>query len=155
MANENIEEVVFDPTEELCEIIKEGDKYFCIDLETNENLGELTDTVDNGLKIPKNRSNRKWVSKALLARTVDQGIRLLLTYKASRKLGPIGNRIPNEKLIAYLPEDVQEEYKAIIARAVEAKNAAKAQPMTEKEKLQAKIAKAQAALEKLLADAAE
>ena len=152
---ENVEEVVYDPTEELCEIIKEGDNYYCIDLASGENLGVLTDTVDNGLKIPKNRSNRKWVSKVLLKRTVDQGIRLPLTYKATKKLGPIGNRLPNEKLIAYLSEEDQAEYKAIIARAYEAKNAAKVQPMTELEKAQAKLAKAQAALEKLLAEAGE
>ena len=55
-------------------------------------------------------------------------------------------RTPNAKLISYLPQDLQDEYNAIIARAIEAKNASKKKPMTEREKLEAKLAKMQAQL---------
>ena len=52
-----------------------------------------------------------------------------------------------------MPEDLQNEYKAIIDRAREAMNADKVKPMTEREKLEAKIAKAKEALAKLTAQA--
>jgi hypothetical protein len=44
----------------------------------------------------------------------------------------------------YLSDSEKEEYMAIIERARQAYKAAKAKPMTEKEKLEAKIAKLQA-----------
>lgn len=52
--------------------------------------------------------------------------------------------VPNKKLIEYLSDAEKEEYMAIIERARQAYEAAKAKPMTEKEKLEAKIAKLQA-----------
>ena len=78
---------------------------------------------------------------------------IALTYKATRTVGSVGKHLPNEKLIAYLPEELQNEYRAIIERALAAKEAAKKQPMSDLEKAQAKLAKAQAAYEKLLAEA--
>ena len=77
-----------------------------------------------------------------------------LAYRPSRQIGSCSQKLPNEKLISYLPEAEQEEYKAIIERAKKAREDAKAKPMTELEKAQAKLAKAQAALAKLQADAA-
>ena len=77
-----------------------------------------------------------------------------LYYKATKTIGPVGTRLPNEKLISYLSAEDQAEYRAIIDRAIAAKNADKVQPKTELEKAQAKLLKAQAALEKLMAEAA-
>ena len=72
-------------------------------------------------------------------------------------LGTMGSKLPNAKLVAYLSEEEQEEYKGIIDRARERMEADKAahkkQPLTEEQKLRNKIAKAQAALAALEAEA--
>jgi hypothetical protein len=157
MSEEIVNDVVtYGADEELCEIIKEGDEYFLVDLESNDIVGDaLKVTNDGSFILPKNRANRKWATVNKVNAALDAGNRFTMTYKATKKFGPVGNRVPNEKLISYLSEEEQEEYKAIIARAMQARNDAKAKPMTEKEKLEAKIAKAQAALAKLLDEAAE
>ena len=56
---------------------------------------------------------------------------------------------------AGLDEAEQAEYKAIIERAMKAREDAKAKPMTEMEKAQARLAKAKEALAKLEAQAAQ
>ena len=110
---------------------------------------------DFGYFLPENSANRKWFSIKKLNEIKAKGVtEIVLAYKATRKLGPIGTHIPNEKLISYLPEDLQAEYRAIIDRAIAAREEAKTKPMTELEKAQAKLAKAQAAYEKLMAEAA-
>lgn len=126
--------------------------------------------VDNGVKseplqitkdelcyiLPPNSANRKWFSLKKIAAAKEAGqTEIALDYKASRAAGSCSQKLPNEKLISYLPEAEQAEYKAIIERAMKARDDAKAKPMTELEKAQAKVAKAQAALAKLQADAAE
>lgn len=158
MTNENeiIEEVTYDSTEELCEIIREGEDYFLVDLESGERSEPLKIATDGiAYILPKNRANRKWATVNKVKTMLDNGERFTMTYKASKKFGPIGNKLPNEKLISYLPVEIQEEYKAIIARAIQARNDAKAKPMTALEKAEAKLAKAQAELEKLLAEVGE
>lgn len=157
MTNENEIVEVVDPTKELCEIIREGDEYFLIDLETGEKIGEALSISTDGIAfaLPKNKANRKWATVTKVKSILDSGKRFTMVYKATKKFGPIGNKIPNEKLISYLPVEVQEEYKAIIARAMQARNDAKAKPMTELEKARAKYEKAQAALQKLLEEAGE
>lgn len=124
--------------------------------------------VDNGVKsgpleitkdglcyiLPANSANRKWFSLKKIDAVKANGVTsIVLDYRASRKIGPIGNKLPNEKLISYLPEELQVEYKAIIDRAMAARDAAKTKPMTELEKAQAKLERAQAALAKLQAEA--
>lgn len=126
--------------------------------------------VDNGVKseplqitkdelcyiLPPNSANRKWFSLKKIAAAKDAGqTEIVLDYKASRVAGSCSQKLPNEKLISYLPEAEQAEYKAIIERAMKARDDAKAKPMTELEKAQAKVAKAQEALAKLQAQAAE
>ena len=125
--------------------------------------------VDNGVKsaeplqitkdelcyiLPPNSANRKWFSlkKIETAKAAGQ-TEIVLDYKASRAIGSCAQKLPNEKLISYLPEAEQNEYKAIIERAMKAREDAKAKPMTEK--LEARIARAKEALAKLTADAAE
>ena len=155
--SENVENVVeYDADEILCEIVNEGDDYFLVDLASNEKSGPLSISSDGvAFALPKNRANRKWATINKVKAYLEAGQRYTMTYKATRKFGPVGTRLPNEKLISYLPVEDQEEYKAIIARAIEARNADKVKPKTELEKAQESLAKAKAKLDKLLAEAAE
>ena len=134
-------------------IIKNGDDYVLVEADGTEHV--LTEKVTDGAAfiLPPNCSNRKYFNIARIAAAVAKEGFITLTYKATRTVGSIGKHLPNEKLIAYLPEALQNEYRAIIERALAAKEAAKKQPMSDLEKAQAKLAKAQAAYEKLLAEA--
>lgn len=134
-------------------IIKNGDYYVLVEADGTEHI--LTQKVDDGatLVLPPNCSNRKYFNIARIDAAVEKEGFIVLTYKATRTVGSVGKHLPNEKLIAYLPEELQNEYRAIIERALAAKEAAKKQPMSDLEKAQAKLAKAQAAYEKLLAEA--
>ena len=148
---ENVEnEVTFGADEELCELINVDGKYFLVDLASGEET-EFGDkvTTDGYYKLPANRANRKCYNKKNLDAAFERGETVKLTYKASKVFGPTGTKLPNAKLISYLPEDIQAEYKAIIDRAIEARNAAKKKPMTEEEKLMAKRDKILAQLAKL------
>lgn len=142
----------------MCEIVKEGEEYFLVD---NGVKSEPLKTEATGVAfvLPVNSSNRKWYNKGRVDAAIESEGKLVLTYKATRKIGSTGStgvRMPNAKLVeTYLSPEEFAEYKAIIDRAIAARDAAKAKPMTEKEKLEAKIAKAQAALDKLLEEAAD
>lgn len=132
-------------------------------------LGPATDQdylVDNGVKsellksdgfgysLPKNAANRQWISiKKIEAARAAGEKEIRLFYKTHRQPGSMTTHIPNEKLIAYLSEDLQAEYRAIVERAYAAREAAKAKPMTELEKAKARLEKARKALEKLEAEA--
>lgn len=147
----------FDPNEVLAHIIKDDDgNYYVKDLKTGETgpACKLCDANDKTIVLTKNSSNRKWANRAKADEAIAKDGYFPLCYKESKHFGPIGTKMPNDKLIQYLPEELQAEYKAIIDRAIAAREADKAKPMTDIEKAQAKIAKAQAALDKLLAQAA-
>lgn len=150
------EEVTQDKDTVLAYVVKREDGYHVVDAATGEE-GPLCNrrTTDGYIILTPNAANRKCVNEknaeAYFAANPDGKIEL--TYKATRSIGSTGPKMPNEKLIAYLSEEEQEEYKAIIARAIAARDADKKKPMTELEKAQAKLAKAQAALEKLMAQA--
>ena len=134
-------------------VIRDNDVYL---VDANTETGPLPITKDNLCYIlPENSANRKWfaIKKVEAAKAANE-TEIELAYKASRAIGTCSQKLPNEKLIGYLPEAEQAEYKAIIERAVAAREAAKAKPMTEVEKAQAKLAKAKAAYEKLLASTA-
>ena len=154
-----VEEVTYAPDEVLAKIVKLEDGYHVEDMDGN--ISDVCKLVDEGGKtiaLPKNPSNRKWFNKAKADDAIAANGYCPLTYKASKTLGPVGSRstaMPNAKLISYLSEEEQAEYKAIIDRAIAARDADKKKPMTEKEKLEAKIAKAKAALAALEAEAAE
>ena len=137
-------------------IIEREDGYHVVDTDGNEGPACTRVTTDGYLYLSPNVCNRKFVNyKNLQAEIAANGKMVITGYKATKVFGPVGNKLPNEKLIAYLSEEEQAEYKAIIDRAIAARDAAKAKPLTDKEKLMAKIAKAQAALEKLMALADE
>jgi hypothetical protein len=157
MTDENVANVeVFDENTVYAQIIKEDDGFHVVDFDgTVGPVCKYCDADDKTIVLTKNKSNRQWFNRAKAEAEILEKGHVDLYYKASRKIGSTGSHLPNEKLISYLPEAEQAEYKAIIERAVKAKEAAKAKPMTELEKAEAKFAKAKAAYEKLLADAAE
>ena len=123
--------------------------------------------VDEGktVALPANDSNRKYFNIAKFEALKDSKGEMALTFKASVKLGERGTALPNRKLVEYLKtiekdeasgktgQELYDEYLEIIERARKAKEEAKAKPMTELEKAQAKVKKAEAAYAKLLAEA--
>ena len=155
IVNETVE-ATHAPDEVLAKIVKEGDEYFVIDQDGTKGPA-LTITKDGiSLVLTPNASNRKfWAVKKADEAIAEQGF-VGLTYKATKVLGPVGSRstaMPNAKLIAYLSEEEQAEYKAIIDRAIAARDADKKKPMSEADKLRARIEKAKAALAALEAEA--
>lgn len=146
-----------DPNEVLTHIICDEDGDFRVKDVATGLVGDkckFCDPDDRTIVLTPNRANRKWANRAKVTEAIDKDGFYGMVYKESKHVGSPANRMPNAKLIAYLNEEEQEEYKAIIARAQAAYEAAKAKPMTDLEKAQEKVAKAQAALDKLLAEAA-
>lgn len=153
--------------ETVAEALVEGEVYAKIikDEEGNFHVVDFDGTVgpickfcdadDKTIVLTKNKSNRQWFNRKKAEAEIAEKGHVDLCYKASRHIGSIGNKLPNEKLVSYLPEAELAEYKAIIERAMKAREEAKAKPTTELEKAQARLARAQAALAKLEADAAE
>ena len=128
----------------LADLVKMDDGFHVFDLDGND-LG-VCKLVDDGktLALPKNASNRQWYNLAKAEEQSANGEKIQLLYRASKSFGPRGTSIPDAKLIAYLSEEEQAEYKAIIDRARAAMDADKTKPLSELEKLQAKLAKLQA-----------
>lgn len=108
------------------------------------------------IHLQPNSSNRKFWNAVDARKKCANGGRIQLTYKPSIKLGGGTTRtnIPNLKLIEYLDEADKAEYLAIIERAKANYESQKKKPMTEKEKIMAKIAKLQK-LQKQLEEAEE
>ena len=130
----------------LARIIKQDDGFHVVDQDgTVGDVCKLTDEGDKTIVLTPNASNRKYYNKAKAEAAIEQDGYCGLTRKDTIKISNV-TRTPNAKLISYLPQDLQDEYNAIIARAIEAKNASKKKPMTEREKLEAKLAKMQAQL---------
>ena len=149
MATEVVEET-------LAKIIKEDDGFHVVDADGT--VGPVCKLVDEGEKtiaLTSNVSNRKWFNKAKAEAEIAEKGYCELTFKASKVYGSQGPKLPNAKLISYLSEEEQAEYKAIIDRAIAAKDADKKKPLTEKEKLQAQIERAKAKLAQLEEDAAQ
>ena len=153
---ENVEETTtFEPGVSTAKLVIAEDGVHLVDDGVDKGICPI---ASDGIAyvLPVNSANRKWFAiKKIEAAKAEGKTEIVLDYKASVKLGPVGSKLPNEKLISYLPEDLQAEYKAIIERAIAARNDAKSKPMTELEKAQAKLAKAKAAYDKLIAETAE
>lgn len=136
-------------------LVKLEDGYHVESLDGD--IGPLCDkrTTDGYIKLSVNEANRKCYNEKAADKFFAENPdgKIPLAYKETRTFTPRKDVYPNAKLIAYLSEDLQNEYKAIIDRAREAMNADKVKPMTEREKLEAKIAKAKEALAKLTAQA--
>lgn len=142
----------------LAKIILDDEGNFRVqDIETGE-IGEpckFCDADDKTIVLTVNKSNRKWFNRKRAMAEIEANGFCGLTYKASRHVGTgVSTKIPNKKLIEYLSEEEKAEYMAIIDRAREAMMADRKKPMTEREKLEAKIAKAKEALAKLEANQA-
>lgn len=106
--------------------------------------------------LPKNAANRQYCAVAKANAGIEENGCFVLTVRTTepRKLGAGTAKLPNEKLISYLPEAEQEEYRAIIARAIAAREAERNKPLTEQEKAQRAYDKAVAKLEELKAQLA-
>ena len=134
---------VTNTNEVLAHIIKDDDGNYRVVDEVTGEIGEpCTLTKDDGIALTPNRANRLWIAVAKADALIAAQGRVDLTYKATKKLGPVSDRIPNKELLEYMDEATKEEYLAIVAAAKEAMEASKAKPMTEKEKLLAQIERA-------------
>ena len=94
-----------------------------------------------------NSANRKYIAHNEFFAKVEDG-----TYIVEDKTtGPrvLGTAQPDRKLVPYMTAEDKEKYDAIIARAIENRNAQKNVELTEEEKLEAQIAKLQARLAKV------
>ena len=151
---EVVETEIMDPNTVYATIIKKEDGFHVVDFDGTEGPVCKFSDNDKTIVLTPNKSNRKWFNVAKAEAEIAEKGHVDLYYKGTKTIGSVGTRIPNEKLISYLSAEDQAEYRAIIERAMAAKNADKPQPKTELEKAQDKLKKAQAALEKLLAEAA-
>jgi len=135
-------------TEILAKIVKLEDGYH---VEDSNGTSKVCNLADEGktIALPKNDANRFWFNVKKAEDEIAANGFVALYYKESKKFGDRPSTIPNAKLIAYLSDEEQAEYKAIIDRAIEAKLASKAKPMTDLEKAKARFEKAKLAMEKL------
>lgn len=122
-----------------------------VDSDNNENIIALNrKTTDNCLYLPencKNDTNRALISIKMLDKAATDRYELLpKEYKTPRVLG--NSKKPLED---YLSDEDKELYLALVEKAKKAREEATKKPMTEEEKLKAKIAKYQAQYEALLA----
>lgn len=132
-------------------IIKDDEGYHVVDKDgVIGPVCKLCDENDKTIVLTPNASNRKYFNRAKADAMIAECGHVDLTYKATITIGSNSGKLPNAKLISYLPQELQDEYKAIIDRAYAARTAEreanKKKPLTEKEKLMAKIAKLEAQL---------
>lgn len=149
-------EVVYDPEKIYATIVLRDDGFHVIDEDGTE--GPVCKFSDEGktIVLTKNASNRQWFNVAKAEAEIAEKGHVDLYYKATKKLGAVSrNTLPNAKLISYLSEEDQAEYKAIIDRAIAAREADRKKPMTELEKARARVEKYKAALAKLEAENAD
>ena len=135
-------------------IIKDDDGFHVVDQDGS--IGPVCKIIEDGrtITLTKNASGRQYCSVLKAdAAIAENGCYVLPLKTSESRAGKLVYHMPNEKLIAYLPQELQDEYKAIITRAIAARDADKKQPMTELEKAKAKLEKAKAALAKLEAEA--
>ena len=136
----------FDANKVYATIIKEDDGFHVVD--EDGTVSDVCKIIEEGktMALPKNASNRKWFNVKRAESEIAEKGHVDLYYKATKT---IGSTVPNAALIKYLSEEDQAEYNAIIARAKEAMLADRKQPMSDVDKLKAKIAKLTAQLAEL------
>ena len=135
----------------LAYLIKKEDGYHIEDLDGNVDVVCKLTADKEWILFTKNAANRKCASVKSVEKffTENPDGKIGLKYKATRTIGSTGPKLPNEKLISYLPEAEQEEYRAIIARAIAARDAEKNRPLTPLEKAKIARDKAMARLNKV------
>lgn len=158
----NIETVVDEAVEtvdtvaEVVKVIKDEDGNFHTVI--GDKVGPVCKIIEDGrtIVLGKNPANRQYcaVAKANVGIEADGFFVIVPRTTEPRVLGSMGPKLPNEKLISYLPEAEQEEYRAIIARAIAARDAEKNRPLTEREKAEKALEKAKAKLADLEAQLA-
>ena len=125
-----------------------GPIFEAVDLATNEEIQAknwFEKSKDKWhIVLGPNSANRKYIAhNEFFAKAVDG------EYTVEDKTcGPrvLGTAQPDKKLVPYMSDEDKEKYEAIIARAIENRNAQKKVELTEEEKLIAKIEKLQAKL---------
>lgn len=140
--------------------IKKVDDQYIMDVDGTETVLEVKQPKgwDPTLFLPENPTGRKLINLAACDKRLEaNGGSFELTEKAARASGPRGRTVPNAKLVEYLKmldngQALYDEYMSIVEATWKAMDDAKAKPLTEREKLEAKIAKAKAALDKLMAE---
>ena len=133
---------------------KEGPVWEALDLETNEPV-EAKNWFEKSkdkwhIVLGKNSANRKYIAhNEFNTKNVD-GVYVV----EDKTTGPrvLGTAQPDRHLVPFMTEEDKVAYDAIIARAIENRNAQKNKPLSEEEKLAAQIAKLQAKLAERKAD---
>lgn len=137
-------------------IVKDDEgNYYVIDENGQGPACKFCEENDKTIVLTPNLAKRQFFSRAKADKEIAEKGYAELTYRTLREPGTQTRRLPNEKLIAYLPEDLQKEYKALVAKAFDAMAAAKAAakaPKSDIEKAQERLNKAKALYEKLLAE---
>lgn len=137
--------------------IKKVDGQYIMDVDGTETVLEVKQPKgwDPTIMLPENPTGRKLINQGAADKRLEaNGGSFELTVRTAHATGPRGKTIPNAKLVEYLKtldngQELYDEYMGIIDEAYKAMEAAKAKPLTEKEKLLAKIEKAKKALEAL------
>ena len=124
-------------------IYKTNDTFY---MEDNGAIVELSPNKDYFLKLPENSVNRVWVSCRKVDKAPNQTIDYGDIVKTPRTL-----TTSKRPLEDYLNNEDKAMYLALIEKAKKAREEATKKPMTEEEKLKAKIAKYQAQYDALLA----
>lgn len=131
-----------------------GPVFEALDLVTNETV-----PCKNWFEKSKNKwqivlgpnsANRKFVAHNEFNAKAENGEYVV----EDKTTGPrvLGTAQPDRALVPYMSEEDKAEYDAIIARAIENRNAQKAVELTEEEKLEKQIAKLKAKLAHLQAN---
>lgn len=149
IANEILDNEVVNESVDVAEgtvmayLVKEEDGYHVVSMDGTK--GDVCKIDKNDcIMLTPNEANRQWFNRAKADKIFDTGVdKIELGFKATRTISSSGPKLPNEKLISYLPEAEQEEYRAIIARAIAARDADK-KPKTEAEKKADQLAKLKA-----------
>lgn len=138
----------------IVKIVKDDDGDFHV-IDADGVMGGKCKIIEDGrtIALTKNAANRQYCAVAKANAGIEADGFFVLTVRTTepRKLGPASAKLPNEKLISYLPEELQAEYKEIIARALAAREAEQNRPLTDREKAERALEKAKAQLAKLQA----
>lgn len=153
---QTVEPIVVDETATI-DVIADADSpcgYSIVDKgNTVHCLGIATYKDREVLHLPDNSTCRVWIDRKKVDTSIAADGKMTLGYKGRVTLGAGGTHYPQEKLIAFLSEEEQAEYKAIVDKArkamADAKAAAKAAPLTPYEKAKRALERAQAKLAEL------
>lgn len=130
---------------------RENPEFVATDLETNEEVGCKNWYEKSKSKyhivLAQNSANRKYIAhNEFFAKVDDNGVYLV----EDKTTGPrkLGTANPDKILVPFMSPEDKARYDEIIAAATENRLAQKAKPMTDEEKLEAKIKRLEAKLAK-------